>query len=193
VRQVILVTASVLVTTLAFSATQQNSKGTTAKDVSAADKAFVVKALNGGMAEVELGKLATQKATSVDVKQFGQRMIDDHSKAGEELKTIAQSKTIAIPATLDAKAKALHDRLSKLSGAAFERSYMDAMVTDHRQAVEDFRRESTMGMDSEIKGFAAKTLPTIEEHLKMAMGTNSTGIGTSGSTQKPGERNNEKK
>jgi putative membrane protein len=187
VRLAILAMALVLtVGTQAFSQSPARAKGKDATAVPAADKSFVLKAANGGMAEVELGKLATEKAMSADVKQFAQRMVSDHGKAGDELKAIAQSKMITIPTGLDPKAKALHDRLSKLSGIAFDRSYMDAMITDHRQAAADFRRESTMGVDGEIKAFAAKTLPTIEEHLKMAMGANSTGIGTSGSSPNSG-------
>ena len=179
-------TVVLTVATPASSQSRPSPKGKDSTQVAAADKSFVLKAASGGMAEVELGKLATEKAMGADVKQFAQRMIADHGKAGDELKAIAQSKMITIPTVLDTKAKALHDRLSKLSGIAFDRSYMDAMLVDHRQAAADFRRQSTTGRDSEIKAFAAKTLPTIEEHLKMAMSANSTGIGTSGSSQDPG-------
>jgi putative membrane protein len=147
----------------------------------AADQSFVTDAAKGGMAEVELGKLATEKASSDQVKQFGQRMVDDHSKANEELKTLAAQKNITLPTGIDAKDKALHDRLSKLSGHEFDRAYMQAMVKDHRKDVGEFKKESTSGKDADVKAFAAKTLPTLEEHLKQAESTTQAVVGTSGS------------
>ncbi|HMD34850.1 MAG TPA: DUF4142 domain-containing protein, partial [Vicinamibacterales bacterium] len=131
------------------------------------------------MAEVELGKLAIEKASSDQVKQFGQRMIDDHGKANDELKTIAQQKNITLPTAISAKDKAERDRLTKLSGAAFDRAYMSAMLTDHKKDVSEFRVESTSGKDADIKAFAAKTLPTLEQHLKLAQDANKA-VGTSG-------------
>src|SRR5882757_10113171 len=105
--------------------------GLAAAPVFAADEAFVMKVAKGGMAEVELGKLAADKATSADVKKFGQRMADDHSKANDELKTLAQSKNITLPSEIGPEEKALRDRLMKLSGPAFDHAYMRAMVSDH--------------------------------------------------------------
>jgi putative membrane protein len=130
------------------------------------DRKFVMEALKGGMAEVELGRLATEKASSDAVKQFGQRMVDDHGKAGDELKKLAQDKGITPPAELDGKHKKLHDRLSKLSGAEFDRAYVSEMVKDHRKDVKDFQREAAKAKDGDVKSYAAKTLPTLQEHLK---------------------------
>jgi putative membrane protein len=132
------------------------------------------------MAEVELGKLAGDKAQSEQVKQFGHRMAQDHAKANDELKSLAQQKNIMLPSTLDAKDKATVDRLSKLSGAAFDRAYMQDMLQDHRKDVNEFRKESQSGKDPEVKAWAAKTLPTLEEHLRLAQST-SGAVGTSGS------------
>jgi putative membrane protein len=146
------------------------------------DETFVIKAAHGGMAEVDLGKLAVEKASSDDVKKFGQRMIDDHGKANEELKMLAQNKHITLPTDLDPHAKAMHDRLAKLSGPAFDRAYMQAMVIDHKKDVNEFRMEAKSGKDPDIKGWAAKTLPTLEEHLRLAQSTNSA-VGTSGTTK----------
>lgn len=143
------------------------------------DQKFVMDAAKGGMAEVELGKLATEKASSAEVKSFGQRMVDDHTKASDELKTLAQSKNITLPTEIDAKEKALRDRLAKLSGEAFDRAYMTAMLDDHRKDANEFRMESRAGKDPEVKAWAAKTLPTLQEHLKMAQDANKT-VGTSG-------------
>jgi putative membrane protein len=136
--------------------------------VAAADRAFVMEAARGGMAEVELGKLAADKAASADVKQFGQRMVDDHSKANDELKAWASQKNVTLPADMDAKQKALHHRLSGLSGAAFDRAYMNDMVADHNHDVAAFTRESKMAKDADLKAWAGKTLPTLQEHQKMA-------------------------
>jgi putative membrane protein len=132
------------------------------------DRVFVTKAARGGMAEVALGRLAVERGTSPDVKQFGQRMVDDHGKAGDELKTLAQSKNLPWPTGLDAKDRALEARLSKLSGAAFDHAYVKAMIADHRQDVSEFRIESRSGHDPDVKAWAGKTLPTLEDHLKMA-------------------------
>ena len=132
------------------------------------DMAFAREAAIGGMAEVELGNLAKQKASSSDVKQFGDRMVTDHGKGGEELKQWAQSKNITLPAELDAKHKALRDRLAKLPTDAFDRQYMNEMVMDHQHDVMAFKREASSGKDADLKAWAARTLPTLEEHLKMA-------------------------
>jgi putative membrane protein len=135
------------------------------------DQTFVTKAAHGGMAEVKLGTLATQKASNADVKAFGQQMVDDHSKANDELKQLASTKGITLPTDMDAKEQAKYDRLSKLSGAEFDRAYMKEMVSDHRTDVSEFRRESQSGTDPDVKAWAAKTLPTLEQHLQMAEST----------------------
>lgn len=146
----------------------------------ASDAHFVTEAAVGGMAEVELGKLATDKASKDEVKKFGQRMVDDHGKANDELKSLAQSKQITLPTTLDAKHKATVDRLSKLSGDAFDRAYVQEMLKDHQKDVSEFRTESKSGKDAEVKAWAAKTLPTLEEHLKLVQDINRGAVGTSG-------------
>jgi putative membrane protein len=143
------------------------------------DQQFVMNVAKDGMAEVELGKLAADKASSADVKKFAQKMVDDHSKANDELKTLAQNKNITLPAAPDAAHKAHVDRMSKLSGEAFDRAYMQDMVKDHQKAVQAFRMESQSGKDADVKAWAAKTLPTLEEHLKMAQDANKA-VGTSG-------------
>jgi len=182
-RQVLFaaVVAAAVAAAPAAAQTSYHSKGTKGakgtKPVS--DQTFVAKAAEGGLAEVELGKLATEKAASDQVKKFGQRMVDDHGKANDELKGLAQTKSITIPSDLNTKDKALRDRLSKLSGEAFDRAYMQAMVRDHRKDVNEFRTESQSGKDAEVKSWAGKTLPTLEEHLKLAEDANRA-VGTSG-------------
>ncbi len=136
--------------------------------LSAADHHFVMEAARGGMAEVELGKLATQKAQNADVKAFGQMMVDDHSKANDELKSLASGKGITVPSDLDAKDKATVSRLEKLSGEQFDRAYMQAMTKDHKKDLAEFKKESTSGKDQQIKDWAGKTVPTLEKHLQHA-------------------------
>jgi putative membrane protein len=132
------------------------------------DTTFVKKAARGGLAEVELGQLAVQKASSEDVKKFGQRMVDDHSKANEQLKQVAAQKNIDLPQNLDAKDKATKARLEKLSGEQFDKAYMKDMLKDHKKDVAEFERESKSGKDAAIKSFAEQTLPTLKEHLQEA-------------------------
>jgi putative membrane protein len=141
--------------------------------LAAGDRKFVMQTLQHGMAEVELGKLASEKASNDSVKQFGQRMVDDHGKAGDELKKIAQDKGITPPAEMDGKHRKLHDRLSKMSGAEFDRAYVDEMVKDHRNDVKEFQREAKNAKDPDVKSFASKTLPTLQDHLKQAEGLRS--------------------
>ena len=155
--------------------------------LTAADRSFVREAAIGGMTEVELGRLASDKASSADVKQFGQRMTDDHGKANDELKAWAQQKNVTLPTELDAKHKATRDRLSKLSGAAFDRAYMNEMVTDHQKDVAAFRKASKTLHEPDLKAWATKTLPTLQDHLKMARKTRGEVVGTSGRGKKPGK------
>jgi len=150
---------------------EAHQAGGSANRLASGDHTFVMKAAEGGLAEVALGNLAKDKASDPAVKSFGQQMVDDHSKANDELKQLASSKGITLPAEPNAKDKAEHDRLAKLSGEAFDKAYMRAMVSDHRTDVNEFRKESQSGADSDLKAWAAKTLPTLEHHLQMAEST----------------------
>jgi putative membrane protein len=136
------------------------------------DKKFLKDAALGGMTEVELGKLATQKASSDDVKQFGQRMVDDHTKANDQLKQIASKENVSIPDALDSKHQSRINKLSKLSGPDFDKAYMKDQVKDHEKDVSEFKNEADNGSNANIKQFASSTLPTLQEHLNMAKGLN---------------------
>jgi putative membrane protein len=136
--------------------------------LSRSDRDFVTKAAQDGMAEVALGELAARQASNNEVKQFAQRMVDDHSKANNELKELASKKGIAFPSEVSAKQRASQDRMAKLSGADFDREYMRAMVKDHDSAVALFEKESRSGSDPELKAWAEKTLPVLREHQKLA-------------------------
>ena len=132
------------------------------------DTQFAKKAAQGGMAEVKLGQLAQEKGTSDSVKKFGQRMVEDHTKAGDELKRAAAQENITLPEDVSAKDKATYDALSKLSGAAFDRAYARDMVKDHEEDIADFNKEANGGKNAAIKDFATQTLPTLQDHLKEA-------------------------
>jgi putative membrane protein len=158
--------------------------------VSSQDQKFMKDAAVGGMMEVELGRLATQKAANADVKTFGQRMVDDHSKANEQLKSLAAQKGVTLPTTLPTDMRQEMDKLSKLSGAAFDKMYMSHMLKDHKKDVAEFEKEASKASDSSLKSFAQQTLPTLREHLQMAqtiapnvgiMGDDHTTHGKSGS------------
>jgi len=143
-------------------------KATTDKQakLSSSDRKFVKEALDGNMAEVALGKLAAERASNDAVKQFGQRMVSDHGKAHEELAGLAREKGMEMPADLERSHVKLRDKLSKLSGADFDRAYVNEMVRDHKKDVKDFEREASKAKDPEVKSFASKTLPTLQDHLK---------------------------
>ena len=129
---------------------------------------FAANAAQGGTAEVEMGRLATQRAGDASVREFGARMVADHSRANSELKSIAAQKGIQLPADLNSEQKSEKDKLAQMSGAEFDKEYMSAMVKDHETDVKDFETQSKDGTDPDIKAFAGKILPTLQEHLKMA-------------------------
>lgn len=140
------------------------------KNISSGDKDFMNKAAQGGLAEVKLGELASQKGQSADVKTFGQKMKFDHTKANDELKALADGKAVSLPADVSAKQKQDMDKLSKLSGAAFDKEYVRMMIEDHEKDVADFQKQAESGTNSELKAFASSTLPTLQMHLAMIKG-----------------------
>ena len=144
-----------------------------------ADQTFVMNTVKGNMAEVEFGRVATLNASSADVKKFAQRMVDDHSKALADLRALAGSKNIVLPSELDAQDKAMRDKMAAMKGEAFDREYMTMMVAGHRKVADSFRDELASGKDADVKAWATKTLPTVEEHLKLAQETNRA-VGTAG-------------
>ena len=151
----------------------RNSSGATGEqtgmgNMSTQDRDFLMEAAMGGMMEVELGRIATQKGMSEAVKQFGQRMVDDHSKANQELMSLASSKGITLPTAINEKHQKDVTKLSAMSGAEFDRAYSKMMLSDHKKDVSAFEKQSTRGADADLKAFASKTLPTLQEHLQMA-------------------------
>ncbi len=142
-----------------------NSSNMSNKPVSSAESKFMNEAAQGGMAEVKLGELAASKGATPEVKAFGQRMLTDHTKANDELKSLAAAKNVTLPTDVNSEQKAMYDKLSKLSGAAFDSSYVKGMVEDHEKDVADFQKQSDGAADADVKAFAAKTLPTLKSHL----------------------------
>lgn len=135
--------------------------------LSDADHKFVMEAAEDGQMEVELGQLAVQKASSEAVKQFGQRMATDHAKAGQELAQLAAGKGVELPKQPARKTRTEKERLAKASGAAFDREYVEMMVKAHEKDVAAFKRESQQAKDPDLKAWVTKTLPTLEDHLKL--------------------------
>jgi putative membrane protein len=152
------------------SSTQNSNGGANANHGSggmSSDMKFAMAAAVGGMEEVQLGQLAAQKGASDEVRQFGQKMVDDHTKANQDLTQVASSKGWTLPTSLDAKHQADVQKLSSLAGDAFDREYVKMMVKDHKKDVGEFQKESTRATDADIKSFATRTLPTLQEHLQM--------------------------
>ena len=163
---------AVLILTFSFAAFAQTGTQTKAKSSKAGanpDATFAKKAAQGNMAEVALGKLAQQNAQSDDVKKFGQRMVDDHSKAEQDLEGVASKANITLPTDVNAQQKAEQQRLEKLNGAAFDRAYMAMMVKDHTKDVAEFKKEAnSTRANSDLKDYAKRTYPTLEDHLTNA-------------------------
>ena len=134
---------------------------------SAADKKFVMKAAQGGMTEVDLGKLASSQGSSQDVKDFGAKMVTDHGQANSELMSIAQGKGLTVPDKLDAKHQGMVDKMQAMSGADFDKAYVAAMLKAHKADDALFMKEASDGTDPDIKAFAAKTDQVVKMHLSM--------------------------
>ena len=131
------------------------------------DKAFVRKALQGGMAEVQLGQLAAQKSTNPDVKEFGQKMVDDHTKLGDQMKQVAQQMNIKPPDSLSSKDKATVAKLSVMNGDAFDKAYIKDMVKDHKQDEKEFKQEAMNTQNSALKDTVSQGAQVIGQHLQM--------------------------
>ncbi|HEV7506234.1 MAG TPA: DUF4142 domain-containing protein [Thermoanaerobaculia bacterium] len=168
-----LVPAFAQTTSTSTSTTKKTTASTSTSGLSAADRQFMTTASQAGMMEVELGKVAAEKGTNPDVKAYGQRMVDDHTKAGDQLKQLASQKNVKLSDKLSPAKQKDVDKLSKLSGAAFDSSYMSHMVSGHKPVVAAFEKESKSGKDADVKSWAQTTLPTLQDHLKSAQDINS--------------------
>jgi putative membrane protein len=135
------------------------------------DTKFAVDAADGGMLEVKLGTLAQTNAMMADVKQFGKQMVEDHSKGNEELKAMAAKKNISLPATISDKHQKDYDDLAAKKGKDFDKAYIDYMISDHKDDIDEFKKEADKGHDADIKNWAAGKVSTLEHHLEMAKAT----------------------
>ncbi len=133
-----------------------------------ADSKFMMMAATSDMNEIGLSRVALDKSQNEEVKRMAQMMIDDHTKASEELKPLAMSKNVMLPAAMDSKHQSMMSKMSGMSGAEFDMMYVKAMVKDHEKAVSMFQKESTGGKDADAKAFATKQLPVLQGHLTMA-------------------------
>ncbi len=133
-----------------------------------ADAHFAKAAAQGGMAEIQLGKLAADRGSNATVKAFGERMVVQHGAAGDQLKAAAQQANIVLPTTASSKDQQIYDRLARLNGSDFDRAYADDMVRDHEQDLNEFQNEANNGKNSSIRAFAAQTVPMIQQHLNQA-------------------------
>lgn len=142
--------------------------GSAATTVSKSDQDFMTKVAEGGMMEVDLGQLAAAKATSDDVKNFGNRMVADHGKANDALKQVATNKGVTLPTTASAEETKASNELSKKSGKAFDKAYMTDMVKGHEQTLAALKKAEKTVQDPDLKNWITQTIPTVEDHLKSA-------------------------
>jgi len=133
----------------------------------AAHKEFALQAGRGGLAEVEIARVVVTRATRPEVRDFAQRLIDDHSRANQELENLANQKSITLPTTLDPAQQNLLDRMKTMGGAALDDTYLKEMIKDHEADSHLFERGQN-AQDPDLKAFAQRTLPTIQQHLEMA-------------------------
>lgn len=150
---------------LAIPALAQSS---TDSKLSGGDQDFLKKAAEGGKAEVELAQLVLQKTQDPKVRQFAQKMIDDHTKNGQQLQQVASQVGATLPSNIDPEAQQMKDKLSNLSGEQVDKQYMDFEVKDHQKDISEFQKEASSGQDQTVKNFAQTSLPTLQEHLKLA-------------------------
>ena len=132
------------------------------------DRNFARAAAAGGLSEVELGQLAEHEGQSSAVREFGQRMVSDHSKANAQLKELAAAASIPLPNAPDEEHRIMREQLNQVHGAAFDRTYIRGQVTDHQQTVQLLEYEIGSGQDAQLKGFASQVLPIVMQHLQMA-------------------------
>jgi len=159
--------ASVLTAFVTSPAFAQTAAGA-ARQLNQQDHTFLREAALGGVAEVEMGELAEQRAQNPAIKDFGGRMVQDHGKANDRLMAIAKDLNETPPTTLDAQHRALHDRLEELNGLQFDEAYISGQVRDHEKTAQVFKQQAAAGQVPELKLFASEILPIVQQHLVMA-------------------------
>ena len=177
-NKLITVTCMMIATLMVFSCSRKDSDDSRdiAEDTNDAkfgsdyegDAKFVVEAADGGLLEVQLGKLAQTKAFSAEVKQLGQMMAEDHSKANEELVQLASKKNISLPVVMSDENQKKYDDLAAKTGEDFDEAYTEFMVKDHKKDIDKFKKEFDKGEDNDIRTWASNKVTTLEHHLMMA-------------------------
>lgn len=166
--------AAVLIFSCGSAFAQQNRKlgvpqnNNAVKYPDQADKAFLKQAAVGGAAEIQLGQMAEKKASNPQVKQFGARMVKDHSKNADLLTQVAQSQNVSLPTRLTPKYQNAQSQLSREAGPQFDSAYMKMMVQDHMKTVAKFKKEAATSQDPTVKKYAQESLPVLESHLQEA-------------------------
>jgi putative membrane protein len=156
-------------TALCFGAEKEKSP---ASEKSGTDAAFIKKAANGGMTEVELGKIAQDKGQKQEVKDFGARMVKDHGKANDDLKSVASKMNVEVPDKVNAKHQAVIDKFSKMSAESFDAAYVKEMVKDHKKDISEFENAKGEVKNDDLKKFIDDTVPVMKEHLDMVQKIN---------------------
>src|SRR5258708_4205182 len=159
--------------TMDTSSVQSSADRSTAADRSpsasnATDRDFAVIAAQAGMAEVELGNLAQTQGSDDRIRSYGKKLVEDHAKLNNDLKDIAAKQTITLPTDVNSDQRKAIDTLSRRSGSQFDNEFWKTAVDDHAKAIEEFRKEAAMGDNQALKGFASKSIPSLEDHLQMA-------------------------
>jgi putative membrane protein len=149
-----------------------------------ADRSFLQKAARGNLAEVETGQLAAQQSSDPQVKQFGERMVQDHSQANDKLKTVAESVGVQLPTQPSHADMQEMSKLKSLSGQKFDKTYANAMLKDHRKDVQEYEHVAQTAKNPEVRAYAEQTLPTLKEHLALAEQLPENSGGTSGGTSR---------
>jgi putative membrane protein len=147
---------------------EEQNEETFEKNKAEEDAEFAVEAADGSMMEVELATMALTKAASPEVKQFAQKIVDEHTRSNNELKALAQKKNITLPTTMGDDHKRKYENLQEKTGPDFDKEYMDLMVKDHKEDIREFEEQVEDGSDPEIKEWASSKLPTLRNHLEEA-------------------------
>jgi putative membrane protein len=139
-----------------------------ADSLSAADRAFITSAAEANLAEIETAKMIEQKSKDPGVRDFAQRMVTDHTQASQNLATVAETTGISLPASPSAGDRTREDQLKKLSGAKLSKTYLRDELAGHKQVISAFESEIEHGQDEAAKNYAAQTLPTLQDHIRIA-------------------------
>ncbi|RJR38362.1 MAG: DUF4142 domain-containing protein [Desulfobacteraceae bacterium] len=159
---------TVLLILLLLGACSQKAGRATPEGLNGEETFFMQEASVLGVASVKLGQIALQRSSTEEVKQFAQTVIDDYVVAGQQIRNIAEKKEIILHTEPDEEDESTADRLSRMKGSAFDRQYISIVLRDHQKGVDRFKVQAIQGRDSELKAFAERNLPVLQQHLDHA-------------------------